>query len=425
MMLAFWSAIALLLAGALLFVLPPLLRPPALTQAGPSPLTIYREQRAQFDAAMRRGTLTQVQYARALEELHGRVVNEVGELPEPAVAQANGLPPLASILAVALLLPAGALTLYNVLGKPEALVPTQAQASGGNAPHTLSREQMEEMVESLARKLKKSPDDAAGWHMLARSYVAFGRLPEAAQAYDRASTLAPKDPQVLADYADTLAMVNGRNLEGRPTQLVAAALKLDPVHPKALALAGTAAFDRGDFASAVASWQKLQAVLPPDSDQARSIANSISQAQAAAAKVPTPVAAGGRPKPEASGPPAAPVATAGPAIIEGRVTIADALKPRLAPGTTLFIFARAADGPSMPLAILRVPAGQFPYSFKLDDSLSMGPQFKLSGQREVMLGARISRSGNATPQSGDLTGMLGRVKVGSRDVRLVIEGVVP
>lgn len=295
MTIAFWSTIALLLAGALLFVLPPLLRPPAM-QAGPSPLTVYREQRAQIDAALQRGTLTREQYAQALAELQGRVVNEVGELPQPPAAAANPLPPRGSILAVALLLPAGALALYSLLGSPEALAPAQPQAASGSAaPHTLSREQMEEMVEGLAGKLKRSPEDAAGWHMLARSYVAIGRLPEAAEAYDRASALAPKDAQVLADYADTLAMVNGRRLEGRPTQLVEAALKVDPAHPKALALAGTAAFNRGDFAAAVAIWRKLQAVLPPDSDQARSIADSISQAQAAAAKVPPPAAAGARP----------------------------------------------------------------------------------------------------------------------------------
>ena len=294
MTLAFWSTIALLLAGALLFVLPPMLRPPAV-QAGPSPLSAYREQRAQIDSAMQRGNLTREEYAQALAELQGRVVNEVGELQQPPAA-ANGLPPRGSIVALSLLLPVAALALYSLLGSPEALAPAQARAaSGSEAPHTLSSQQVEQMVEGLATKLKKSPDDAAGWHMLARSYVAIGRLPEAAQAYDRASALAPRDAQVLTDYADTLAMVNGRSLEGRPTQLVEAALKIDPAHPKALALAGTAAFNRGEFAAAVAFWRKLQAVLPPESDQARSIASSISQAQAAAAKARPPAATNARP----------------------------------------------------------------------------------------------------------------------------------
>jgi cytochrome c-type biogenesis protein CcmH len=118
------------------------------------------------------------------------------------------------------------------------------------------------------------------------------------------------------------------------------------------------------------------------------------------------------------------VATVSPSI-QGSVAIADALKPKLANGATLFVFARAVNGPRIPLAIVRVPAGQWPYRFKLDDSMAMAPQLKLSGQPEVMLGARISPSGNATPQSGDLSGALGPVKVGARDVRLVIDSVVP
>lgn len=430
MTLAFWSTVVLLLAGALLFVLPPLLRPPGRTQAGPSPLTVYREQRAQFDAELAQGTITPAQHAKALEELEERVVTEVGEIPDPAVAPSHHRPPFASILAVALLVPGGSLALYGLLGKPAALGPAAMQAVAGksDAPHTMSRDQMEEMVERLAEKLKTSPNDGEGWHMLARSYVAFGRLPEAAEAYERASKLSPKDPQLLADYADALAMANGRSLEGRPMELVNAALQLDPQHQKALALSGTAAFNRGDFATAAASWQKLLATLPPESEQARSIGTSIAQAQAAASR--SPVIPGVRPRADAA-PVASAVATqasqaqAGSAEIEGGVTVADALKPRLAPGTTLFVFARAVDGPRMPLAIVRVPTGQFPFQFKLDDSSAMTPQFRLSGQSEVVLGARISRSGNATPQSGDLMGTLGPVKVGARDVKVVIDGVVP
>jgi cytochrome c-type biogenesis protein CcmH len=413
MTLAFWCTVALLLAGALLFVLPPMLRPSARIQAGPSPLTVYREQRAQLDAELAQGTLTTQQHTQALAELQGRVIDEVGDVAEPPAPPVNPRLPLAGVLAVALLLPGGALGLYAWLGTPLALTPGSMAAASDKAPHTLSREQMADMVERLADKLKESPDDAEGWHMLARSYVAIGRLPEAAQAYDRAAALAPKNPQVLADYADTLAMVNGRSLEGRPTELVSAALKVDPAHPKSLSLAGTAAFNRGDFAAAVATWRKLHAMLPPGSEHARSVAASIAQAQAAATKVPTPAVA----RSQLSAP-------AGPASIEGSVTIADALRSRLAPGTTLFVYARTVDGPRMPVAILRVPAGSFPYRFKLDDSSSMTPQNRLSGQREVLLGARISRNGNAIPQSGDLMGTLSQVKVGSRGIKLVIDEVV-
>lgn len=413
MTIAFWTTAALLLAGALLFVLPPLWRPPLRVQAGPSPLAVYREQRAQLDAELAQGALTAAQHAGAIEELQGRVIEEVDE---PAAAVAAAAPPArqrAAVLAVALLLPAGALALYALLGKPAALEAARPSATAsGNAPHAMSREQMEGMVEQLAARMQQSPQDAEGWHMLARSYVAIGRLPEAAQAYDRAATLDPKNATVLADYADTLAMVNGRSLDGRPTELVRAALQADPRHAKSLSLAGTAAFNRGDFPAAVAFWQRLQAVLPPQAPQADSIAAGIAQAQAAAAKVPVP------PPVTAKG-----AGPAGAASVEGTVVLADGLKARLAPGATLYVFARTADGPRMPLAIVKVGA-DLPYRFLLDDALAMTPQAKLSGQNEVILGARISRNGNATPQPGDLMGTLGPVKVGARNLRLVIDQVV-
>jgi cytochrome c-type biogenesis protein CcmH len=412
MNLAFWATTALLLAGALMFVLPPLLRRASDAREGPSPLTVYREQRAQSEAELAQGLVTPAQHARVLEELQARVVDEVGDTPPGAEARADGRAPVASVLALALLLPAGALALYGVLGQPAALAPAAVKAAAaGDAPHAMSREDMEAMVETLAEKLKKNPNDADGWHMLARSYVSFGRLPDAAQAYDRASKLSPNDPQILADYADTLAMVNGRNLEGPPMQLVNAALKIAPAHPKSLALAGTAAFNRGEFDMAAAYWQKLYATLPPDSDQARGVATNIAQAQAEAKKLPAQSAA---PAP----------AAASAAAIAGTVTIAGALKGQIPPGAVLFVYARAVQGPRMPIAILRLPANQFPAPFKLDDTLAMSPQFKLSGQAEVALVARISRTGNAMEQPGDLLGIVPAVKVGSQGVTLVVGEVV-
>ena len=456
MTLVFWGTAALLLAGALLFLLPPLLRP-ARSIAGPSPLAAYRDQRDQIDDEFAQGKLTATEHEQALAELQCRVVDEVGDV-HPEAAAPMRAPPLATLLLVALLLPAGALALYGLLGKPAALTlsatgaPPVAGAGkpggatgAGEAPHAMTREQMESMVEQLAERLKKSPEDADGWHMLARSYVAFGRLPEAALAYDRASTLSPRDPQVLADYADTLAMVNGRNLEGRPMELVNAALKIDPAHQKSLALAGTAAFNRSDFVGAVGQWRKLEAVLPSGSEQARAIAVNIAQAQAqaqtagkgaapapaaqaqapatpAAAQAPAPAPA---PTQSAAQTPTASAPAAAGVSVEGTVTVAAALTPRPTAADTLFVFARPTSGARMPLAIIRTKAGELPYRFKLDDSLAMSPQFKLSGQTEVMLGARISRTGNATPQSGDLMGTIGPVKIGARELKLVIDGVVP
>jgi cytochrome c-type biogenesis protein CcmH len=429
MMMAFWAAVALLLAGALLFVLPPLMRRLSTTAAvapqSPAQLAVYRAQREELDAERQRGAMTPEQHAQAIDELQRRALVEVGE-GEGTATRAVRAPAHWSTIAVALAVPAGALALYGVLGEPAALSPrATAVAQAASSPHALSREQIEAMVERLAERLKTNPDDADGWHMLARSYVAFGRYPDAAQAYDRAIALVPGDPQLLSDYADTLAMVNGRSLEGRPMELVQAALKIDPAHQKSLALAGTAAFNRRAFSEAIDYWQRLQRTLLADSEQARSIEASIAQARregagGGATTQATMAATSTAPAPA----PTPPAATG--AVVAGRVSVAQALQSRIGASDTLFVFARAVNGPRMPLAIVRVSANQtWPFTFTLDDSQAMTPQMKISGHAEVMLGARLSRSGNATPQSGDLMGTLGPVKLGQRDVQLVIDTVVP
>jgi cytochrome c-type biogenesis protein CcmH len=437
MTIAFWGSVALLLAGAMLFVLPPLLRPPVEKRGAASPMEAYRDQRAQIDEDFAQGTITQAQHAQALAELQTRVVEEVGEVDTPAPVR-HTPQSTAFIVAIALLIPTGALALYGLLGTPSALTGGDASTVASRAeqaPHPVTQEEMEAMVEGLAQKLKQNPNDAAGWHMLARSYVAFNRLPEAAQAYDKANALSPGDPQILADYADVLAMVNGRSLEGRPTQLVLEALKVDPKHQKSLALAGTAAFNRGEFAKAADWWKQLLATLPPGSDQAKAVQANIAQAQAGGKDTGGSVMAAGPAAPAAPAAPpmqratATPATTAAPAdnaaaTVEGSVTLADAVKAGMAPGSVLFIYARPADGSRMPLAILRQEAGSFPVRFKLDDSLAMAPQARLSLHSQVMLVARISKSGNAVPQPGDITGSLGPVKVGTRDLKLVINEVV-
>jgi cytochrome c-type biogenesis protein CcmH len=415
MTIAFWGSVALLLAGAMLFVLPPLLRPAASKRDVASPLEAYREQRANIDAELAAGTLTPEQHQQALAELQTRVVEEVGELPDDRAPGSATTHSTALVVAVALLIPAGALSLYGLLGQPDALRGVQAQVEGNQEnAHAMSREQIEAMVENLAAKLKQNPNDPQGWHMLARSYLAFDRLPEAAQAYERANQLSPGDPQILADYADVLAMVNGRNLEGRPTELVLEALKADPKHQKSLALAGTAFFNKGEYPKAAEYWKQLLATLKPGSEQYKAIQGNIAQAESGQA----PQAAA-----RAVSPPDNAAAAGGPAI-EGAVTVADGVKGSVPAGGTLFVYARGTDGSKMPLAILRSEAGAFPYRFKLDDSLAMTPQARISARSEVMLVARISKTGNAVPQPGDLTGSFGPVKVGARDVKLVIDEVI-
>lgn len=284
MTIAFWATVALLLAGALLFVLPPLLRPAARTRAAAeSPVAAYRDQRSQIEAEFASGVLTEEQRARAFDELQARVIDEVGDLTEDKpVAQSRQSH--AFVASVAALIPIGALALYAVLGDPSALRPEVQQAAAGqDGAHAMSQEQIKAMVAQLAEKLEKNPDDAEGWQMLARSFVVFQRLPEAARAYDRAYKLNAGDPNMLADYADVLAMVSGRSLEGRPEQLVKEALKLDPRHQKSLSLVGSAAYNRGDYIAAAEWWKKLLATLPPGSSPAQSVQANIDDALAQAA----------------------------------------------------------------------------------------------------------------------------------------------
>jgi cytochrome c-type biogenesis protein CcmH len=246
--------------------------------------------------------------------------------------------------------------------------------------------------------------------MLARSYTAMQRLPEAVAAYARATALVKDDAGLLADYADLLATSTGRSLEGRPLELVMQALKLDPNHWKALALAGTAAFDRKDYKTAIAYWERLVQHLPPDSEFRQSMTASIAEARQLGG-----IKAGASPGPQP--------ATA--ASVRGTVSLNPTLAGKVNPADTVFIFTRAAEGPRQPIAVVRRQVKDLPAKFTLDDSQAMSPAMKLSNFREVVVGALVSKNGSATPQSGDLQGISQKVKVGSGDIAVVIDSVVP
>lgn len=303
-----------------------------------------------------------------------------------------------------------------------------AQASDSATPP--SAEQIEAMVQRLADRLKAQPDDAEGWSMLARAYLVMERLDDAAQASARALQLRPDDPQALADHADVLAMKNGRTLQGEPMQLIERALRLDPDHVKSLALAGAAAFDSGDYALAARRWERAAVLAPAGSPMAQQAREGAEEARRRALAAATPAAPGGTtpaaPSTAAeSG--AAALPTASTARVAGRVELAGALAQKVGPLDTVFVFARHADAQAgrMPLAILRAQARDLPLDFSLDDSLAMGPGMGLSSASRVVVVARISRSGQAIPQSGDLEGESAPVDVGARGVRVEISRTVP
>jgi cytochrome c-type biogenesis protein CcmH len=215
-----------------------------------------------------------------------------------------------------------------------------------------------------------------------------------------------------------------QSLQGEPSKLVARALEIDPKLPKALALSATAALERKDYAGAIDEWRKLKVQFPPGSDEARQIDAMIAEADAARRGAPTPPGA-----PAAAGTGAAPATAASAAkteaaTITGRVSLDPKLRERVAANDALFIFARAVNGPRMPLAVVRTTAGELPRDFRLDDSMAMTPAARLSSADQVVVEARISKTGSATAAAGDLQGTSAPVKPGAHDVSIVIDDVV-
>ena len=369
-------------------------------------LAILRDQLAQLDAELDAGSQDRAQHAQARAEIERRALEEESTPEGAAVAR----PPVRTAVVVVLGVPLIAFGMYGFLGNSLALLPASQVATPGS---DVTLAQVESMVAQLAQRLENPsadrPADPEAWEMLARSYAALQRYPEASKAYARASELAPTNAQLLADHADVLAMLQGQSAAGEPTRLIERALKLDPNNLKALALAGSAAFERKDFAAATTYWTKARAGAPAASEFASALDRSL--AEIGASKVATVE-------------PITPNAAAG-AGVAGSVRLAPALSDKIRPDDTVYIFARAAEGPRMPVAILRRKASELPINFTLDDSTAMSAELKLSGFSQVVVGARISRSGNATPQSGDLIGQSGPVKPGTANLLVTIGDVQP
>ena len=294
------------------------------------------------------------------------------------------------------------------------------QANGDAGPQPTLGEQIEAMTETLAVRLKAQPDDAEGWTMLARSYTVLGRHPEALAAYERAVALRADDAQLLADYADSLAIKNQRVLAGEPMKWVEKALKLDPRNVKALALAGSHAFDSKDFAGAVKYWDQLLQFGPTDGDFVQQVQASLAEARSLGGLP----AAAVKPANTAPPPDAQPNASLSNKQVSGTVTLAPALASQTGPEDTLFVFARGPEGKGVPLAILRKKVKDLPLNFTLDDSLAMSPAAKISGVASVVVSARISKTGQALPQPGDLSGQTGPVELGSGSLKVEIRDII-
>lgn len=385
----FWILAAVMVVVSLGVLVRPLLstRAPAADDTAQTNLRVLRDALAELDAELAAGELTAEQHAQARTELERRALEETADDHASPRAAAASRGARASAMVLAVLVPATAVLLYARLGDRRGLDPVLAQP-----PAHATAADIDTLVQRLADRMKADPADPQGWLLLGRAYAGLQRFDEARDAYREAMQRMTPDANLLADYADVLAMTQGRTLAGEPEKLVLQALALDPDHLKSLALAGSAAFERGDPKAALAHWTRAKALAPPDSPFAGGLDPGIAEARAAA----------GLPADTLATTPSAP-ATAGGGL-QVTVRLDPALASQMQPGDTLFVFARAAEGPRMPVAIARLPATAEPVQVTLDDSSAMTPAMRLSGQSRVVVGARVSRTGNATPQPGDLEG---------------------
>ncbi|MCW3155440.1 c-type cytochrome biogenesis protein CcmI [Achromobacter spanius] len=482
-----WIIVVLLLLATLLCLIPPLLRraPTHATAANETLRAFYLAQREQLQRDLRTGSLSPEAKARAEEELQRELLQDLAAR-QPRLGPAGGQRAgLAAACLLSVLIPVAAVLLYGKLGNPRAAAdmtvartaPAHAsmagieaadRAGGGtrntarngtdNAADNEAGNDMVLAINALAQRLRAAPDDADGWYTLARSYETLGRYTDAVAAYRQVLRLVPEQPAVLADLADAQLSANQGKPDAEAIAAVARALLADPDQPKALALAGMMALRRGDAAEALVHWERLQALLPTGSEAARQIQSNIAQARATAAGAPiTPpdsgsainassnassnasnnssinasntISANTSTAPSTSSTSTTPPnrvspAHSAPARISGTARIADALRDQVQPGDTVFILARPVSGSRMPLAITQWRVSDLPRAFVLDDSNAMSPQATLSGASRVRVEIRVSRSGTAAAQPGDLSGVLPDVDIHARDLELVADTVV-
>ena len=410
----FWILSAALLLAATLFVALPLWRKAAANSdvlRDSANLDILRDQSAELETDLRNGLLTQDAYEQGKRELQARLLEEVKTTEQPVRPPRNPAKVLAIVLSV--LLPIFSVSLYLTIGNPPQ-EPIVADADG------IVRSV--EALQRLEKRLKKmpNPDD---WWTLARSYTVLKHYADATRAYEKLVELVPGEAELWANYADAYAMSHGQTLQGEEVaRLLGKALELDANNMSALALSGAAARESGDYAAAITHWQKLVGQVQPGSQEAQMFNASIKELKKQLVAQP-----GGKAKLaqlSANNAPAK-VAKNQIASISGKVSLSPALAGKVAPTDTVFILARAAEGPKMPLAVLRKQVQDLPLTFTLDDSMAMQPQLKLSNFDQVVVVARVTKSGTPMAQSGDLQGLSATIKPDAQGLNIVIDAVVP
>jgi len=402
---------------------------------------VYRDQSADLAREHGLGHLNDAEYAQALEELKLRLRDDWVSGPVQAQTGASDRP-RKTVLALCLMLPVCAVLLYGTWGSPMGLDPAalalSAPDDGPNA--TVTPEKIAQMAGQLERRLQDEPNNVDAWVMLARLQRSQEKFPASEKSFAKALALAADD-DLAVERAEVVAQVQGGDFSGEPWSVINRILKANPNQNNALLLAGSASFSEGRFAQAIQYWERVRASLSPQSEDINALDSALAQARerlapgrasaqppvtgsasaqssnAGAASAQPPVSTGTSNNP--------PPASTAAARIAGRVSLAPELLAQTSPSDTVFVYATPAQGGRMPLAIVRTTVAALPFDFVLDDSQAMGPQSKLSSASEVVLKARISKTGQAMAQPGELGVSLGPIKNTSNQLSLVIRGPMP
>lgn len=428
-MLVFSTVVLLLIVATLLFLLPPLWqgsKSKNVIERKDLNILVYKDQVAELESDLRNGNITQDQFDLAQSDLERSLLQDVEG--ESGVAEARSDSGKYAAIVIAIVVPLVAISMYAVMGEGKrGFDPQNFRAGMTTEGHDGT---LEQQIRKLQDFVQENPDDLQSRIMLARSYYFLKQYQAASDEFARTVAMTgEQEPGLLADYADALAMATGRNMAGKPYDLVKKALSMDPNHQKSLWLAATATYQAKDYKTTLEHWLTLRKQFPEGSDNYVQMTRNIAEVkQFLGMPIEEEVAvmqkAQEAPAATAAIEEAAPESGA-PAKVSGIVVLDPSLKDKASPGDTLFVFARAASGPRMPLAIIRTTVSELPLDFTLDDSSAMNPQMKISRFKEVVVGARISKTGNAMPQSGDLSGATDAIPLGSEGLTIRINSVNP
>jgi cytochrome c-type biogenesis protein CcmH len=393
--------IALCVAAVFLWFLLRERKPLTLASQANANAKVYRDQISDLDREHESGHISDQEWQQSRDELSVRLLEDTAAIDDPAAKAEKPAVWTAVVLAVAM--PISAMGLYMWVGNPEALNPWALKS-----PDQVDQKDLAKLAQTLADRLQSQPDNLQGWVMLGRTYRTLENFDASLKAYDTALKLSADDDLQL-ERIEVMAMQRQGQFEGEPWRVIREILQKDPQHFGALLTAGSASYAEGKYADALKYWEQARKPLDVNNPDLPGLENAIATVR------------------DKLGMPTKPVPSVSSALnVSGQISLSAALKAKVSPNDAVFVYATPANGDRMPLAIMKTTVSQLPLNFMLDDSTAMTPERKLSMAGEVLVKVRVSKSGNAMPQSGDLTGASeGPVKVGAKGLKIEIKDQIP